>query len=247
MKTEFTRWIEKSSELLLLSIILFTIFSSVYALPVGPTITFNSTTNGSPAPAAQITTYGGSFTTMLLNVTGEAYQWKAYLGNVSGKLALNDANGKAIFDWSVSSVAGEVYASRTGNVDWSSIGCANTPTINSEDSFMNMTTNSNNPATINKTFVNKVHKSFFVGTTFIQNSTCRAIATYVNGAAQATSENNAFQEILLQDGSNNLVYSTLVNQNTTGYNNQKYDFQMIVAENEYQTTPTTYYIFVELV
>jgi hypothetical protein len=81
----------------------------------------------------------------------------------------------------------------------------------------------------------------------MQNSTCRSIATYVNDTAQASLESASFQEMLLQDGYNRMVYATLINQNTTGYNNQKYDFQMIVAENEWQTTPTTYYLYVELV
>ena len=231
--------------LLLLTFLGIIVISSVTGVPVGPNILYNSTVNGSPPSAAAITTYGGSFTTLVLNTTGEDYRWKAYVGNVSGKLALDDASGKSIFDWTVGSVSGEVYATRSSSIDWSTIDCADTGTVESEDTSMNMTLTS--PDTINKTFSNKVHKSFFVGTTLIQNSTCRAVATYINGTAQAISENALFQEILLKDGSSKLVYSTLVNQNTTGYNNQKYDFQMIVAENEYQVSPTTYYIYVELV
>jgi hypothetical protein len=231
--------------ILLLSLLGLTILSNVYAIPVGPTIIFNSTTNGSPTPAAQITTYGGSFTTLVLNVTGEDYRWKAYIGNVTGKLALDDATGKAIFDWSVASVTGEVYATRNTSIDWSTIACADNTTINNEDIALNMSLSA--PDTINKTFVNKVHKSFYVGTTLIQNSTCKAVATYVNGTAQSVTENAVFQEILLKDGTSKLIYSTLINQNTTGYNNQKYDFQLIVAENEYQASPTTYYLYVELV
>jgi len=231
--------------IIVLSMLGITILSSAVAVPTGPTIIFNSTTNATSRPAAAITTAGGSFTTLILNTTGQTYRWKAYVGNVSGKLTLADATNKSIFDWSVTSVTGEIYATRSSVIDWSTIGCANTGIIAAEDTYMNMTLTS--PDTINKTFANTVHRSFYVGDRKINNSTCRAIATYVNGTAQTPSENAAFQEILLADTSSNMVYATLVNSSTIGYNNQRYDFQMIVAENEFKPVSTTYYMYVELI
>lgn len=218
--------------------------SSMYGAPQGPTITSNNTETPTPQPATQITTAGGSFTTLVLNATQQTPRWKAYAGNVTGRLVLDDSTSRSIFDWTLASVTGEVYASRNGSVDWASIVCANQTTILNEDTFLNMS--QSNPDTINRTFVNKVHRSFYVGTTLIQNSTCNAIATYVNDTAQTPSENANFQEILLQDSSSRMVYSTLINQNATGFNLQRYDFQLIVAENEYQSNPTTYYMYVEL-
>jgi len=232
--------------LIILVIISVSIIPIVNSMPVGPTIVYNSTSNATLRPAAAITTVGGSFTTLLLNTTGQTYRWKAYVGNVTGKLMLADATNKSIFDWSVTSVTGEVYATRNSStLDWSTIGCADASLINGEDLFMNMSLTS--PDTINKTFNNTIHRSFYVGANRITNSTCRAIATYINGTSQASSESAAFQEILLKDGSSNLVYTTLVNSSTLGYNNNRYDFQMILAENEYQATPTTYYLYVELI
>jgi len=231
--------------LLLVLMLGLTLFSNVVAIPVGPSILYNSTSNATPKPAAAITTAGGTFTTLVLNTTGQTYRWKAYVGNVSGKLTLADATNKSIFDWSVTSVTGEVYATRSNSaIDWTTVSCADSALINNEDIFMNMSLAS--PDTINKTFNNTIHKSFYVGTTKIQNSTCKSIATYVNGVSQAPTENAVFQEILLKDGSSNIVYTTLVNASTIGYNNQRYDFQMILAENEYNPTPTTYYLYVEL-
>jgi hypothetical protein len=240
------RFIKNLSIVLLLLIFGLTLFSSVMALPVGPSLTFNSTTNSTPRPAVAITTAGGTFTTLVLNATSQTYRWKAYVGNVSGKLALADATNKSIFDWSVTSVTGEVYATRSNvAIDWSSISCADTALINNEDTYMNMSLVS--PDSINKTFNNTIHRSFYVGTVNIPSSSCRAIATYVNGSAQIPSENAAFQEILLKDGLSNLIFTTLVNSSTFGYNNQKYDFQMILPENEYNPTPTNYYLYVELI
>ena len=243
-------WTENRLLSVLLTFILFGVLllplyaSLLYAAPQGPTITFNSTETITPQPATAITTAGGSFTTLILNATQQTPRWKAYVGNVTGRLVLDDATSSSIFDWTLASVTGEVYASRNGSIDWASIVCANQTTIISEDNSLNMS--QSNPDTINRTFGNKIHKSFYVGSKLIQNSTCNAIATYVNDAAQASSENSNFQEILLQDNTGRMVYSTLINQNATGFNTQKYDFQLIVAENEYQSNPTTYYMYVEL-
>jgi hypothetical protein len=90
-----------------------------------------------------------------------------------------------------------------------------------------------------------VHKSFYVSTTHIANSTCRSIATYVNDAKQAVSESAVFQEVLLTDNAN-IVYATLLEDNSIGFDNGRYDFQMIVPEDDTITTPTTYYFYAEI-
>jgi hypothetical protein len=231
--------------LTLMGAALISMMSLATAAPVGPAILYNSTTNATPRPAASIITAGGTFTTMTLNTTGQTYRWKAYVGNVSGKLVLADAANTSIFDWTVTSVTGEVYATRSSSsIDWTTITCAGAALIENEDIYMNMSLVS--PDAINSTFNNTIHKGFYVGATRVQNNTCRAIATYVNGVAQAPSQSAAFQEVLLADSSSNLIYTTLVSPYTIGYNNQRYDFQMILAENEYQASPTTYYLYVEL-
>jgi len=215
------------------------------AIPSGPSIITNTTYDIAPRPAATITTVGGSFTTLLLNATTQTPRWKAYVGNVTGQLVLDDSNNKSIYNWLVSSVTGEVYATRNSTIDWSTIQCAANESILAEDDALHMS--QANPDTINNTFVNNVHRLFYVGSSLITNSSCRAISTYVDDAAQSVSENAVFQEILLEDDSSRLVYASILNQNTTGFNGQKYDFQMIVAEDEYLTAATPYYLYVELI
>ncbi|MGV8150814.1 MAG: hypothetical protein ACP5NV_03750 [Candidatus Woesearchaeota archaeon] len=252
MRRDIANWITKT-HLGVALIIVLAIFSTIVSLstydvvaaPSGPIIVTNSTLNYTPQVAAQITTPGGSFTTIVLNATTQTPRWKAYVGNVTGKLALDDSTQKSIFDWSLSSVTGEVYATRNSSIDWASIGCANTASIINEESSLNMS--STNADTINKTFAYTSHRAFYVGTVAIQNSTCRSLATYINDSAQAVDENAKFQEMLLMDSNSRIVYTTLINQNTSGFNNQKYDFQMIVPENEFGLNPTTYYLYVELI
>jgi len=215
----------------------------VIAEPQGPVITYNVTEYGPIQPAALVNTSGGSFTTLVLNVSYQNQRWKAYAGNVTGKLALQDSEGFSIYDWGLTTVGGQVYASRNDSVDWSSIGCAPSGIVSSEQSFLNHAASATD--SINNTFSGIGHRSFYVGSTPITQNTCPSIATFVNSSAQVLDENALFQQVLLSD-SNALVYTTLLEDGAEGFNLRRYDFQMIVAESAISPTPTPYYFYVEL-
>ena len=233
----------KQRLMLLLLIILLGSAMFATADPTGATISGNTTVSPSGSAAGSITTAGGSFTTLLLNATMQTPRWKAYVGNASGQFSLADASSYSIYNWATTSISGEVYASRNSTITWASIRCAVNSTVVTEQSHLNIT--STHVDSINRTFINTVHRGFMVGGTTISNSTCRAIATYVNGTSQALAENASFQEILLDD-TQRLVYVTLLEQDRQGYNNAPFDFQMIVAESEYAASPSPYYFWVEL-
>lgn len=213
------------------------------AEPAGAEVLFNSTETPTPATAGTVTTAGGSFTTLLLNATTQTMRWKAYVGNVTGSFELRDASNYTIYDWNVATISGEVYASRNSSIDWSQIRCANDTILQNEQNSLNITTTKED--SINRTFNDTVHRSFYVGTQLITSSSCRAIATYVNGTRQAASESASFQEILLDD-TQRMVYVTLLENKAAGYNTDQFDFQMIVAESEFSATPSSYYFWVEL-
>lgn len=213
------------------------------SLPQGPNITYNYTENVTPKPAVEITTPGGSFTTLVLNATQQSYKWKAYVGNVTGKLTLDNPNGYTIYDWSLSVISGEVYASRNNSITWSNIQCANKTMIYQEEQALNIQSTAQD--SINKTFNNTIHRQFFVGGIKITNSSCYAIATYVNDTRQQPSEDADFQEVLLTDKTS-MVYTGLLEPGKQGFDWSKYDFQMIVADDESAQTPNTYYFWVEL-
>lgn len=215
----------------------------VFAEPNGVTVVSNTTATATPTSAAAITTAGGSFTTLLLNATTQTLRWKAYVGNITGSLTLQDGANFTIYDWSLSSPAGEVYASRNNSISWSAIRCGVTSILQTEQTQLNITTTKED--SINRTFNNTIHRGFYVGTTLIQNSTCRAIATYVNNTRQSSAENATFQEVLLDD-TVSIVYATLLEANAQGYNNGQFDFQMIVPDSDVNPTPSTYYFWAEL-
>jgi hypothetical protein len=211
--------------------------------PQGAAISQTNTSNATVAPAGSITTYGGSFTTMLLNATTQTSRWKAYVGNVSGALKLQDAKNFTIYDWAATNFTGQVYASRNNSITWSNIKCINNTFLAIEESQLNTTTTLID--SINSTFNNTIHKSFYVDTVLISNSTCRAIATYINNTKQVANESALFQEVLLQDNQV-VVYTSLLENKAAGYNNNNFDFQMIVAESATNPTPSPYYFWMEL-
>ncbi|MCP3682400.1 MAG: hypothetical protein GY861_06880 [bacterium] len=233
-------------EAVVLALILIVSAISVLALPAGPdsmTVVGNST--ASPRSSMLMNTSGGSITTLSINGTTQNMRWKAFVGNVTGKLTLDDTNNKTIYDWSYSVVQGEVYTTRATSVAWNSINCSNTTHIVNEENAMNHTNNPND--NITSTFDARQHDEFYIGTVGITQDSCYSLHTYVND----TTQNSTFQEILLYDDvtidtGGNMVYATILEQDAFGYNNATFDFQMIVPEVATGQTSTAYYFYVEL-
>lgn len=218
----------------------------VNAVPSGPTVTFISNETKQPSAARMINTTGGSITTIVLNATTQNPRWKAYVGNVTGTLTLDDANDNTIFDWTLTNVIGEIYATRfSGNINWSGVNCSNSTHISNENLALNHTNKDDN---ITATFNSQAHKGFFAGTREVLANTCFSVRTYVNSTSQST----RFEEVILYDGTNesngNIIYATPLEQDAYGFDNSTYDFQMIVPENGLESwiSSTAYYFYVEL-
>ncbi|MFH1316011.1 MAG: hypothetical protein ABII01_00675 [Candidatus Woesearchaeota archaeon] len=233
-------------------IMLITIFSMVLlinmpfimAVPSGPNIDLIRNQTLSPSSAHMINTSGGSITTMVLNSTTQNIRWKAFVGNITGKLTLDDGDGYSVFDWSISTFVGEVYATRSPNyIGWSNINCSTVSNISNEEIALNHTANPND--NISTTFNAQDHSSFYVGHVMIPSDNCYSVHTYVNASNQSAD----FEEVLLHDGTS-MVYSTVIENDVKGYRpNETFDFQMIVPEvglNSW-TSSTPYYFYVELI
>jgi hypothetical protein len=228
-------------------VILFLLATSIaYAVdPAGPGITQIRVDNGTTRPATSITTSGGTIATIVLNATTQNPHWKAYVGNVSGRLMLEDAQGYSIYEWNLTIPAGEVYVTRNNSISWVNIRCANSSNMAYEDLIMNHTPSADD--SITNTFTRNIHRSFWAANTeFAQNQCNHTLSTFVNGTAQIST--SFFQEIVLWDNSN-IVYATIMENSVIGFNRRDYDFQMIVPERGWDgpVTSTPYYFYVELV
>ena len=262
---------------IVLALVIFnTTIKSSYAVPVGPTITVlgNSTksadaatkvnsTNGTQSP-------GGYIFVLYIDSRQQNTRWKAYVGNVTGTLALDDSSENTLFQWSLTSVAGEVYATRaSGDINWSGINCTwiADGRTNAEDGFENSNrspehdenvalSHENINDNITATFVNTNHSSIRVGDIVIGKDECFTVQTWQNGGEQSfsDSDNANFTQVLLYDGAfnkldGNIVYATEMEQDETGYRDDStYDFQMIVPEDASLgfSGSTAYYFYVEL-
>jgi hypothetical protein len=181
---------------------------------------------------------------MILTSTQQDPFWKAYVGNVSGLLSLDDAASNTIYDWALATLTGEVYATRTASADWSSVQCAQAATITAENTFNNMS--QGQVDSINGTFNETGHATFLTGVTTLLNDTCPSQALFVSDTRQVANRTADFQEILIEENAGELVYVSIINDDTTGFDSDLYDFQMIVAESNVKASPTTYYFYLEL-
>jgi len=218
-----------------------------YAEPEGPSITYVSNTSKvSGAPTLRTGDAKGTITTIILDSESQNQRWKAYVGNVTGKLTLQDVEGYAIYDWTLEAAfAGTVFASRNGTVDWLSLACANSTIIEAEETIMVHINTADD--SITNTFNSTNHQWFFVNS--INMSGCPYTPMYVNGTPQAQDSTADFQQILIMDtNTSSLIYATRMENDAMGYNpNFTFDFQMIIAESGNPlVTSTPYYFYLEI-
>ena len=237
----------KIEKVLLLVLAFFIIVSSikVLALPGTVTVTYNDTGSAPAITPANRSDNGGTINTIVFDTLQQDYNWKAYVGNITGSYTLDDATGKTIYSWALTgfTITGEVYASRYNSITWAQINCSNgTSTLNE---MSNLSMGGTDADSISRTFNETSHEAFLVGT---RNMTgCNCTATYLNDTRQTVNSTSKFQEVLLADNASRMVYTTVINNDQLGYNADTFDFQMIVAENGESTTPQTYYFWAELV
>ena len=254
------------SAFLLLVIVLAGLFSYsvISATPDGVTVTIlgNSTKSAVAGGFANFTgndstqpnRAGGFIFTMNITGKNQNLRWKAFVGNVSGRLTLDDAAGATIYDWTQSTLSGKVFSTRgSTTVNWSGVGCAHNNITEEENRLLNHSSKDDN---ISATFSALTNKAFTVGVKSIAANQCKTLNIYLNSTANAL---DTFEESLIYDqnasgfnGSGDIghvVFTQTLEVNSRGYsNNSNYSFQMLVperGESSWQGS-TPYYFYVEL-
>ena len=242
--------------LLLLGIFLFFIQFSLGAF-VGPTINQISNSSYAVNTSTLLNQTGGVIYTITMNSIEQNQRWKAYVGNVSGTLVLDDADGVSIFEWDLGTVSGEVYASRDNSVNFTGINCS----WAHSDDITNRTAEENENAVlshtrldnISATFSTKDHNIMQVGDITIGADECYSVHPYIN---DSTNTFNLYDEVILFDSADitegSIVYASRVENDIHGYrgdqDNTTYDFQMLLPDNGAAGATSTigYYFYVEL-
>jgi hypothetical protein len=183
---------------------------------------------------------------MNLNGNTITNTWQGYFGNVTGKIVLGNSNNNTFYDWNAASPHGEIFATRTSSTPtWTSIRCANVTNILAEDTYLGANQTADVDS-VNNTFLNSSSfNQFYVGSVNI-NTSQNCFATRMYNASGVKSTAN-FAEVLLSDTSN-MIYTSIIDQATIGFDNRTHQFEMLVGENGHggDTATTAYYFYVEL-
>src|SRR3989344_5436845 len=124
----------------------FVFFSLVRAAPEGPSsITVDANETKGSVSAATLNISGGRIATINITAENQNPRWKGFIGQVIGTFTLDDSTSSTLFDWSMTSVGGEVYAIKNVSTpSWTDIRCANTSQMENENYLMNHTNANDN-------------------------------------------------------------------------------------------------------
>ena len=188
---------------------------------------------------------GGYVHTINITVLQQTDKWKAYLGNVTGTLALEDTRGARFYDWLLlTSLTGTIFVTRNETTPtWTAINCtwafisngSSTTNINNRNISENeniLLSHTNPDDNITATFSKMNHTSFWVGSIQIPANYCWNTNPYINNQSQDnTSLADTYDELLLYDGAGNIIYTTQIEDDQPDYSGDKlFDFQMLVPE-----------------
>jgi len=181
---------------------------------------------------------------MQVEVAQQIITWKAYVGNITGTLALDDAGGNSIYRWEldVGDVTGNIFITRDSAVDWTDINCSTTQNMEDEDA--NLGLDSSTSYSINGTFSSNTYSSITVNLEAKNN--CPATSTFINGDPQGVAPNDADFPLILLTSNTNLIYATPIKKETESFrgSGDLVDFQAIVPNQAGQST--AYYFYAEL-
>jgi len=235
----------KNYILLLTSLIICFSIGLVSAEPNGVNHTTESDTSAAADPAEAANATAGNVTELTITGYSNTQAWQGFYGNVSGVIQLADSSRNILYNWSLASPQGEIYATNATSVSWGSIACINW--TDNGTYFENMFgIGANDVDGINETFSDSnSHEEFFTGSTQFSAGDC--MTAFVFDSTQSATDNN-FEEALLVSGGTDLVFASLLEDSTSGFDGRAHDFEMLVLDNGHNgdTSPTTYYFYAEL-
>jgi len=198
----------------------------------GVIVNVGTPTTNSFVYSQNTTILGGAYKNINATAETQTLAWQALFGNLTMNITLEDSSSNAIYKW-MDATGGTVLVSNNSNVDFSNLTAQNNCSID-------QSVTGTGSDRMNLTFTPSNNTEFVIGGTTITAGTACTTHTYVNSAAQST----YFEEIILQDGMST-IYATRVDTNTTGYDGQARDYQIIIPD--YQNSDTiTYYIYAEI-
>jgi hypothetical protein len=234
--------------------------------PFGATVNPLTSERAPEDPAQGIDAVAGNVTE--LNIFGYTItqSWQGYYGNVTGAVMLADSSDNVMYNWSVSSPSGEIYASTNDSINWRYIQCFNftaSGTYANDLPYAGQTSQFGTNMTIlegmygiqtddvdgvNETFdlFAGGHNAFYTSNFEFSEGECRSTRIFSQGGNKVEDQ---FEEVLLYEPTSySVIFASLLNKDVIGFDNNPRDFQMLVLEDGHGTdeSPTNYYFYVEL-
>lgn len=253
--------IKKIIVFIIILFIVFNILKFISAKPNGVTIYPIRNTSFIPTGGTSITAFAGNLTEVNIDGISITQSWQGFFGNVTGGFQLSDSSGSIFYNWSTVTAEGEVYASRNDSIDWTNIQCfnftANGSYANDSDNKgatslygMNVSQLESNYNIsfddvdgVDETFNLTDHPLFFTNQLQFDSGECH------NTRMLNSTGGGAFEEVLLYSPDNReIIYTSILHDNTVGFDGYTYDFEMLVLEDGHKSDiyTTTYYFYVEL-
>jgi len=174
----------------------------VSALPVGPkTLDRVSESRWPTWDSLNTTAMAGNVTELNFSGSTITRTYQGYFGNITGMIVLGDSQNNSLYDWTIASPQGEIYAVRSPTVpSWNSVTCAATWELDAEDLALNVNSTIDEDS-VNNTFVvggapdqiarftnaELIHPQFWVANQSIIQNTCplagwrNRISPYLSG------------------------------------------------------------------
>lgn len=200
------------------------------AEPGGTTIISNLSLGSLPdTPPSTINVSAGNITQVSLSVQQSTFRWVGLLGNVTGSIILGDSTSETFYTWSAR--GNLVYAATSPSVLWANLSDANNTEVIGVAAYLGGGAND----AYNNTFIDSPEN---IGSQLFTISSDYALTDSANATSWKTYS--------LWDDTT-LVWAGKVVENGTSYRNTTVDYQMIIPEDGTggDTTPTTYYLWVE--
>jgi len=234
--------------------------------PFGGSVTAGTPETAPADTAGNNSAVAGNITEITISAYSTTQTWQGYFGNVSGTIQLADANDNVLYNWTLASPEGEVYASTNSSITWTNIQCFNftadgtkgaesgggtTSLYGTNLSELETAFNivSDDVDGVNETFgiPGTSHDLFYTANQEFAAGEC--LSTEVFGDS-GEGIDNEFEEVLLYEPtSRSVIFASLLEEgNVLGYDTGDHDFEMLVLEDGHgtDTATTTYYFFVEL-
>jgi hypothetical protein len=234
--------------------------------PTGSSINEISSSTTIADIATGIPAIAGNVTELSISGFSTTQSWQGYFGNVTGTITLSDSGDNSMYNWSLASPQGEIYASTNNSLAWDYIQCFN---FDADGTYADDTLNIGGTSQhgtnlsileemfgiaaddvdgVNETFtlLGTGHNTFYTNNIEFSEGECRSTQIFSNSG---TGEDNKFEEVLLYEPTTrSIVFTSLLNEDILGFDDRTHDFEMLVLENGHatDTLTTTYYFWVEL-